>query len=72
MTDFSGLLYFWIFLGFFLAFYSIQIWALDILLDKFKNKFDIGRFFAPLYVSIVWIFGGELIIYGYLFNYLTQ
>ena len=72
MTDFSGLLYFWIFLGFFLVFYSIQIWALDILLDKFKNKFDIGRFFTPLYVFIVWIFGGELIICGYLFNYLAQ
>ena len=72
MTDFSGLLYFWIFLGFFLVFYSIQLYALDILLDKFKNKFDIGRFFTPLYVSIIWILGGELIICGYLFNYLTQ
>jgi len=71
MTDFSGLLYFWIFLGFLLAFYSIQLSALELILDKLKNKFDIGRFFTPLYVSIVWIFGVELIACSYLFSHLT-
>ena len=72
MTDFSELLYFWIFLGFFLAFYSIQLYALELILDKLKNKFDIGRFFAPIGIFIFWFFGGELIACGYLFNYLTQ
>ena len=72
MTDFSGLLYFWIFLGFFLVFYSIQLYALDILLDKFKNKFPDEQVNLCGGVSIIWIFGGELIICGYLFNYLTQ
>jgi len=72
MTDFTGLLYFWLILGFLTIFYSIQIWALDFLLDKLKNKFDIDRFFTPLYLFIIWVFGGELIVWIYLFNCLTE
>jgi len=72
MTDFTELLYFWLILGFLTIFYSIQIWALDFLLDKLKNKFDIGRFFTPLYLFIIWVFGGELIAWVYLFTCLTE
>ena len=73
MTDFTGLLYFWLILGFLTIFCSIQIWALDFLLDKLKNKFDIGRFSAALiYLFIIWVFGGELIVWIYLFNCLTE
>ena len=71
MTDFSELLYFWLFLGFLLAFYSIQLSALELILDKLKNKFDIGRFFTPIGIFIFWFFGGELIACGYLFSHLT-
>ena len=46
--------------------------ALDFFLDKFKNKFDVGRFFTPLYLFIVWIFGGEFIAFGYLLACLTE
>ena len=72
MTDFAGLLYFWIVSGFLIVFFGIQIWALDFFLDKFKNKFDVGRFFTPLYLFIVWIFGGEFIAFGYLLACLTE
>lgn len=71
MTDFAGLLYFWIVLGFLLVFYGTQFWALDFFLDKLKNKFDVSRFFTPLYLFIVWILGGEFIACAYLFTYLT-
>ena len=72
MTDFTELLYFWLVLGFLIVFFGVQIWALDFFLDKFKNKFDISRFFTPLYLFIVWIFGGEFIAWAYLFTCLTE
>tara|TARA_R110000822_G_scaffold195507_2_gene333587 strand:- start:3258 stop:3476 length:219 start_codon:yes stop_codon:yes gene_type:complete len=71
MTDFSELLYFWLFLGFLGLFYGSQLYTLELILDKLKNKFDISRFFTSLYLFIIWIFVGELFTITYLFSHLT-
>ena len=68
MTNFSELMTLWFFLGAAMLFYGIQIWFVDFLLDRFKEAFDISRFFTPLYLSLMWVAIGEFIVLAYLYD----
>ena len=68
MTNFSELMTLWLFLGALGLFYGIQIWFVDLLLDRFKKDFDITKIFTPLYLFLIWVGIGEFIVLTYLYD----
>lgn len=72
MTNFSDWIMIWLFLGVTGLFYGIQIWFVDLLLDRFKKDFDIGKIFTPLYLFLIWIGAGEFVVLTYLFCYMME
>lgn len=72
MTNFSNWIMVWLFLGVTGLFYGIQIWIVDLLLDRFKKVFDITKIFTPLYLFLIWMAAGEFIIMTYLFCYMME
>ena len=68
MTNFSELMTLWLFLGALGLYYGIQIWFVDLLLDRFKKDFDITKIFTPLYLFLIWVGIGEFIVLTYLYD----
>ena len=50
MPNFSDWIMIWLFLGVAGLFYAIQIWIVDLLLERFKKVFDVSKIFVPLYL----------------------
>jgi hypothetical protein len=72
MPNFSELMTLWLFLGAAGLFYGIQVWFVDFLLSRFKESFDISRFFTPLYLFLIWFFAGEFMVGLYLYDITMQ
>jgi len=68
VTNFSDWIMIWLFLGVTGLFYGIQIWFVDLFLDRFKEVFDIRKIFTPLYLFLIWIGAGEFIVLTYLYD----
>ena len=70
MPNFSDWIMIWLFLGVVGVGYTIQIWFVDLLLDRFKKDFDVSKIFVPLYLFLTWVAAGEFVIMTYLFCYM--